>query len=104
MSNSKVKKVLYCKTFDEYLRGYINFKFSHDISMATNYWIFAKIYKIIVDIKFQNDFKIKNAIGVSMHFDSKLEIETGGIKGFILKIALKLIRLIERLQIKLKKQ
>ena len=102
MSNSKTKTILYCETFDEYLRGYVKFKHG-DIDMATNDWIFAPIYKIIADIKHENDYKIKKGIGVTMHFDSKLEVETGGIKGFILKVALKLIRLLEQLKTRMGK-
>ena len=99
------EKLMHHKDDSFYLCGNVfNLRMTGDISEATNYGILRRLYKLIAEKKFNKEFLFTNALGITMHFDSKLEVETGGMKGFVLKIALKLIRLVERLQAKLKNQ
>ena len=110
MSNSKRKYVLKKKLSDSrgshylylYLRGNIlNLRMTDDISKATNYGILRHIYKYIAKRKFNKEFVFINTLSITMHFDSKLEVETGGVKGFVLKVALRLVRVIEQFKTRL---
>ena len=62
-----------------------NLHLTDDISRATNYGVLRRLCKLVAKKKFKKEFVFINALSITMHFDSKLEIETGGIKGFILK-------------------
>jgi len=70
-------------------------KLTDDITIAKDYGIFAGLNCLLASKKFGTKFHITKTISIDGIFDSRFEMQIGGIRGFINKILLKLIRFLD---------
>lgn len=101
MIRTKRTKFLRYKTL--YVKGFFSsIKLTKYIDNATNYYPFATIVRIFALVFLGMNCKVVNGISISGNFDSRMEVETGGIKGLIGKLILKFLRLLDELKEKIK--
>lgn len=94
MIRSKRRKILRY-THDLYVKKAFPFVHTTNIDDAKNYYPFHNIVRTLIYWKYKLRVKPLNALSVEAKFDSKMEVETGGIKGLWQKILLKIIRYLE---------
>jgi len=97
----KSKKVKIIRYKGLYLTQSFPIRMSSDIGKARNYYPFANIMSFYHRTFDEINCFVVNGISINGDFDSKLEIEMGGIKGWIKKTILKIIRYLEEQQRKL---
>lgn len=76
-------------------------KHTSDIGEAKNYYPFAFLIRIANIYHNKMSCRVVNGVSVSGSFDAKMEVEAGGVKGWIGKSILKIIRFLEEQQRKI---
>ena len=91
----KSKKSRFLKYAGHYLTSVIPFSKSPHIEEAKNYYPFAVLVRLFVLLYYGVSFRVVEGLSISGHFDAKMEVETGGVRGYVAKNILKLIRWLE---------
>lgn len=100
MIRAKKTKLLKFKTL--YIKGFFPFLIpTPDIGEAKNYFPFAILVHLFCLIYHRVNLKVVNGVSISGHFDSRMEVETGGVKGLFNKLVLYILRRLEEIERKL---
>lgn len=94
MISSKKKKVLkYIGNL--YVKKAFPFTHTNNIDEATNYYPFHEFFRAFIYWIYKIKVKPINLLSVKANFDSRMEVETGGVKGWWNKLLLKIVRYLD---------
>lgn len=94
MIKSKKRKVLRY-TSDLYVKSSFPFVHTNNLEEAKNYYPFHEIVRTLIYWKYKIRVKPINLLSVSGKFDARMEVETGGVKGWWNKLLLKIVRYLD---------